>query len=1646
MQTLNTRRAIDLAFQTNALPALHAPRELLEPLVRAFLKRADDRALERKSMPSLLAQLADLLNFISRRDPHEIKVRVFQPTLECNGYTLPGTVIQTCMTDQSFLFDTLQLLLHTWGKRRGKSWGLEEQLCLHPILELQRDSQGTLTRIGRSQEGEQSSTHESVMHFELEGLDPEEYSALEQAILERLTLAQTAVRDFAAMRNQVGTAIHALSRLGGQQPERAEEVEEATGLLRWLLDANFVFLGHAFYDIQGDVQGDGQGDPFVSTSRDALGLNRPAEAGFGAQTDALNRKPFPTVALEWARGQTLTRIDKAPEESPLHRSGRLDRIFVRRLNDQGQQEGISVFQGLFTYKGLRQHGSNIPLLRARLQRVLEHEEAVGGSHLYHALVAAFDVLPIEYLFNASDEALLRAVSLVVAADEGQDTSVSVQIEEQLDDQARSMVLLCSLPRRHYDDGLREAICRTVASETGASYVDYRLETTPSGRVVLTVFLTSPEGAQAVKEPSSSGSTANETQDVVPVNVQSLEAQILQLSRPWEERFQRLLERARPGESDELMARFGQAFPESYLLQVSPEEAVTDVTHLEGLVAGRDLQVRVVPDHENPQPSNARLKIYQLTNLHLTDSLPVFHNFGLRVVNQSNFPVAPEGIGAFIDIFRIDGIQGRADVDLQAAGPLLAEGIHEVLAGQAENDVLNRLVLLAGLSWRQVNVLRAYLAYARQIENIPHDYLRRVLLSHPKCARQAFELFEARLDPSLGSAGSAERAQLVHLRRERFDAYLKGVESAAEDRVLRLLLRLIEATLRTNYFRTPTRAFLSFKLDSELAIPGMVGLRPFKEIFVYHPAVEGIHLRGSPIARGGLRWSDRYDDYRAEILDLMRTQMVKNVLIVPGGAKGGFILKQQARNREHERELADAMYQIFIRGLLDVTDNDVTGPNGVSRIMSPPEVVVHDDEDPYLVVAADKGTAHLSDTANAISLEYGFWLGDAFASGGSNGYDHKKEAITAKGAWECVKRHFWELGMDPERQEFTCVGIGDMSGDVFGNGMLLSRTLKLVAAFNHLHIFLDPQPDPAKSFEERSRLFHLPRSTWDDYRRDTLSRGGGIFRRSAKAIELSPEVQALLGVTASTLSGDEIVKRILTLQVDLLWNGGIGTYVKASTQTHAEVGDRVNDAVRVDAKDVRAKVVGEGGNLGFTQAARIEFALAGGHLNTDAVDNSGGVDMSDHEVNLKILFQPLVASGRLTLAARNALLVQMTGAVSEFVLSDNRGQSLLLSLDALRSIDDYRPFHYLIEDLMSSMKLDRAGERLPDLRTLEARAEKDQGLTRPELARMVGLTKMAVRQGLQRDARLQGPFIEQLLFGYFPQEVRQQFADAVRNHPLRQEIIATTLTSRILDFAGITFFQEIVEDTGHSIPEVAMAYLISTELLDAHALRQTILDPAQQLSADAQYRALLDLEYAIAAHSRRTLQRGYNVFEPETLITQLKAALNDLKHRLVEVLPARAYANLQREIQDYQSLGIPAELAARVASLHYMSSASDIAQLKDQSGLSLQDAAWLYHAVGEETRVRAAYELSYGSEPQDRWENSAMVLLQGRLLATQYHLTRKIASKDQQSTPRARLDKFLAEQSAVIHRIREVESRLVQGKGRGVAAITVMMAVVQELNV
>ena len=1502
-------------------------------LAEAFFKRSDPVYLTSRELPFVMAQWRDLSSWAAQRGTDGIKVRVFNPTTERNGYYLNRTVLQTCMDDQAFIFDSLRTLL--------VARDLAPLRCIHPIVGVERDGEGTIIGIDPVPEGvEGAEGFESLMHFELPPVDDAELAAVEEAVRDRLLKVQAVVADHGAMRSK---AKWLASRLGEYTVTGTTEYYRQVSLVQkffhWLVDDNYVFVGYA------EFRQDGRADEPCSLLPDTLlGQGRLAAEGGEAVT-------FPDGARAWLAGDDIVYLGKGERQADIHREGKLDMIAVR-LHEDGELPRVAVFSGLYTSKAIREKAARIPLLKAKLEQILKNQAAVEGSQLEEKVERGFGALPVEFLLEAKTDAIERAIGLVLAADESQETRVHLMVEPH----GRAAFVLVSLARARYDDDVRRGITRRIKDVMGANYVDSRLEMGQTGSVVLQLYLTATSRFRSVDSAT-------------------VEAVISAVTDSWQEQLATILRGRTLDEvhAEELVQRFSEGFPEEYRHIVSPAAAVEDVRQLELARTSGEVGVAINSIADDLVSGVTRVKIYQRSKIYLTDSTPVLDHFGLRVIDQSSFTVsAAEDETAFVDSFRVEPASKAVDLDEHAER--LVDALQTVLRGQALDDPLNALVLTAGLDWREVEVLRTYIACARQHgATQPIPAVHGVWNKHPKAAALLLRLFRSRFKPLLGDAHDPDRQRLVARNKRAFDAYLDGVELVSDDRLLRHACNLVMATLRTNHWSGATKDGhpLSVKLDCS-AVEQMPSPRPYREIFLHHPDVEGVHLRGGPVARGGLRWSDRPSDFRTEILGLMATQMVKNVLIVPVGAKGGFILKQTFSTRAEAREAADEKYKVFIRGLLDLTDNVVDG-----EIVPPLGVVRYDGDDPYLVVAADKGTAHLSDTANGIARDYGFWLGDAFASGGSAGYDHKKYGITAKGAWVCVRRHFRELGLDPEVDEISVVGVGDMAGDVFGNGLLLSKTAKLLAAFNHMHIVLDPEPDPAASWVERKRLFDLPRSTWDDYSREVLSEDAGIFGRHSKAIALNPTLRALLGTEEEELSGDEVVHLILKMEADLLWNGGIGTYVKASDETDRDAGDSANDVVRVNATELRFKVVGEGGNLGFTQAARTEFASLGGRLNSDAVDNSGGVDMSDHEVNLKILFAKLMREGTVTLEQRDEVLLQIAEQVSEDVQRNNHDHSLMLSLDLARSSEALDDFRILLNDLQSSRGIDRRRHDLPADGEMQRRMRAGEGLLRPELTRIGPLVKMEIYEALMADERFDSQWVERWLFEYFPNEIQQQFPEGIRTHQLRKEIAATVITNRLVDGMGSTHFNRLGRVTGRDTVEIAYASLIAGDLLKAWSLKESLRD-LPEVRASVEYVKLRHVEEAVSDLAQWLLQRSIDVLDAAAVVTRFEQGFEAYEKAITRILDRSEKREYQKRLRYLRNRNIRVAGAERSAGLDLVAEAGEAVLLSETSGLDVVQAGILLKRIAADSQLLFARQLAQPAEARDGWEVRAMADLRASI--------------------------------------------------------------------
>ena len=1346
--------------------------EQLDRFVTALLGRADDSFFEVFDGDALYAMAVDGLRFLRSLGNDELKVQVYNPTFEADGWTSPYTVVRLVLADRPFIVDSVQAEL---ARQR-----LELTNQLHPIIDVKRDESGALVDI----EVDGADRAEAFEMFFVSKLAEHALPVLESRLTEVLTDVIRATDDYAAMRAMARSVEQQLAALeastdasdadsaggassaggagtaGDAGDASGEELAEYRAFMDWLDDDNYVFLGYREYAIL-----DVDGEKSLGTVPDSgLGILR--NVGQSGYAEPVPLRLIPPQLRERVTSGRLLVVTKTNAEATVHRPRRMDYVGFKMLTTDGAVIGERRFLGLFTSKAQSTPVGDIPILRRKLRQVLELDKAVPGSHDYKAIVAAFNSMPREDLFSSEAEQLHKDIRAILSLEQER----GARLRLRPDPLKRGIGAMVVMPRESFNGEVRRAIQDFLQERLRASRVDYRLalgEDQSHARFHF-YFVTDID-------PSS-------------IDVKDLERTVIELARTWREELrERLIEAHGEVTGRELAQRYQAAFDEGYEAEVSPVQAVHDIANLERLSDRANVFDLVNPVTDGDGAVTLLIFYHLGRGRALSDVLPLLENLGFRVLDQNPYVVAPSGdqpsIGdraiagvgdadssdiRSVDVFRVQTSAGE-QVDVRNDKARLLEALVALTDGSAESDSLNRLVMWAGLTVRQVSLLRAYQMYYAQLNLVTsRAFVSASLLGHPDVAALLVRYFEARFDPAMGpavGAGSEARTTAMDAAREAVLDALAGVRSLAEDQALRGLLDLMQATVRTSYYLGHDR--ISFKLDSA-QVGSMPEPRPLYEIAVSSRLVEGTHLRGGKVARGGIRWSDRSDDFRTEVLGLMKTQMTKNAVIVPVGSKGGFVLKAPPADRDALRVHVQEQYQTYIRGLLDLTDNLVDGES-----VTPPGLVVYDEPDTYLVVAADKGTATFSDLANATAAEYDYWLGDAFASGGSAGYDHKGMGITARGAWECVKRHFAEMGVNVKRDEFTVVGIGDMSGDVFGNGLIYTDRARLVAAFNHLHVFIDPEPDAASSYAERKRLFELPRSSWADYDTSLISAGGGVFERAAKSIELSPEVKALLGVTVDSLSGQDLIRAVLRLPVDLLWNGGIGTYVKSSTERHAEVGDSANDSVRIDADDLRAKVAGEGGNLGFTQLARIEYARAGGRIDTDAIHNSAGVDTSDHEVNIKICLAPLLRSGAISRAQRGELLVQMKDDVARLVLRDNDSQSLAISLALRSAASDPELFGSLLDYLVESAGLDRAVEFLPTSRQLTERRSEGISFTRPELAVMLAYVKMGLYRRLLETDLPDDPQLSHYLEDYFPTLLKERHPDAIATHSLRREITAAT---------------------------------------------------------------------------------------------------------------------------------------------------------------------------------------------------------------------------------------------------------------------------------
>jgi glutamate dehydrogenase len=1531
-------------------------RELQQQFLRTYFRGVGEEDLAERTPAALASAARSHLQLGWRREPGQSFVRIFNPERQRDGFESPHTLVQIVTEDRPFLVDSIGIAFARAG--------LAMHLIVHPVLEVRRDARGRLAGWGTN--GGEPRQTESWELYEIDRqTDPAAIERLRGDLEATLRDVSLAVDDWPAMRERVRSLVAELGR--EPPPLPAEDVAEARQLLEWMEERHFVFLGYRHYRLERGASE----DRLIPDARSGLGILR-ARGG---------SRPAATVLTgdlrAHARERELLVLTKANSVSTVHRGEYLDYAGVKSFDARGRVTGEHRFLGLWTSTAYHRSPRDIPVLRRKVDRVIHYFGLDLHGHDGKAVLNVLETYPRDELFQATVEDLVRIARGVVNLYERR----TVRLLARRDPYHRFYSCLVYVPRDRYNTEVRQRIEQIILEGFSGRSVESQVQISGASHArVHVVVRTDPPGPRKV-------------------DIAAIERRITEAALTWTDRLREVLV-GREGEANgiALASRYRLVFPLAYEEDVAPADALADIADLERLRGAAES--RRLSLHRPPQqkPARMHLKIVRLGDpVPISDLLPILENFGLRVIAERPYELAwPEGGAAWIQDFELEHRDGLA-IDIGRIEGRFKEALTMTWSGDAENDGFNRLLLGADLTAREIVVLRAYCRYLLQT-GVPFSqaYMERALAANPAIAAGLVRLFEARLDPAAQSAASARRGR-AGARTDssaeiaaQIRASLDSVASLDEDRILRAYLGLVQATLRTNFYRRDPEGrplpYLSLKLDPG-AIPELPLPRPKFEIFVYSPAVEGVHLRMGFVARGGIRWSDRREDFRTEILGLMKAQNVKNTLIVPVGAKGGFVPKRlPGGSREEIQAEVIACYRTFIRGLLDLTDNIAGG-----RVVPPPQVVRRDGDDAYLVVAADKGTATFSDIANSIAAEYGFWLGDAFASGGSAGYDHKKLGITARGGWECVKRHFRELGIDIQKTDFTVIGIGDMSGDVFGNGMLLSRHIRLQAAFDHRHIFLDPSPDAAASFAERQRLFDLPRSSWDDYDRTRISKGGGVFPRGAKSITLAPEARALLGLESTANTPLQVIRAILRLPADLLWNGGIGTYVKSSRESNAEVGDRANDGLRIDGRELKARVIGEGGNLGLTQRGRIEYALTGGRLNTDFIDNSAGVNTSDVEVNLKILLNPIMQAGDLAAGERNRLLASMSTEVCALVLRNNYLQSQAISTLELQTRARLSEFQHLIRSLERSGELNRALEFLPADDELAERRKAGAGLTRPELAILLAYSKIWLNNHLLDSDVPEDPYLSSELERYFPAPVRRRFARAISRHRLRREIIATATTNSLINRMGPTFVARAQEDTGADPAQIARAYTAAREIFEMRTVWERIEDLDNRVPAKVQYAAAFETSRLLRHATYWLLARRHGL-KVDSAVAEFRAGVHELQARIGQVLCGSWREQFEQVRTQHLQAGLPPELAARVASLEAHNASLDIVELAGAQRIPVAEAARVYFEAGARTGLDWLRHQIDRLPVEGPWQATARTGLRDAALRLHRRLAERVLSR------------------------------------------------------
>ena len=1540
----------------------------LESFIRQFYTGCDIKYLKRTNVDTLFDVAYSAFEFLHNRPKSQTrKIRVFNPENEVNGWKSDRTIIECNNPDMPFILDSI--INYVYQDERV----LHE--VIHPIISVERDEKGNLKDIA---DANGSGEKESFIHIQIGHIsDVEEHKKIEQDLNDILECVELSVNDWSAILKKAEASIASLSKVAKNVSK--EDISESVDFMKWSMDNNFIFLGYRDFDFKKEnkvvINNDSQLGVFKSS------LNK-------AHDEKILGIPLNSeLVLKSAKPVEVT---KSSRKSVVHRAVPMDYIGVKKYDEKGNIIGEERFLGLFTSKVYYQSAHDIPIIRRKIDNVIKSSGFAPKSHNIKALAAVLEGHPRDELLQSTEEDLFEVGIGIVSLSEKPATRIFIRKDRFL----RFYSCILFIPRDFFTTQLREKIQTILEAELNGKVMDYYTQITDSPLARVNVLVRSIPDGQA-SDYLHSGNTLKE---LPQIDLDKLQQKIEEKTNSWMDGLnKKLLEKFGEIDGEKVFRNFSKCFPEGYKDLYHPGGASTDVQKIEQVYKTNDIALSLYLDLYHLEKDNFdqfQLKLFSLgERITLSNILPFIENMGFQAVDEITFKVMPKKATApvWIHHFKLQlAKKSSSESKSYSVGEIkdiFEETLMLIWKKEIESDSLNQLVSLAALNWRSINVLRAYTKYTLQLR-YPYskEFIYNVLCKYPEISKLLVNYFNTKFDPSVKDEGRTAAMEAIEAQ---VKESLQAVSSVTEDNIINQIFETMKATLRTNFFQKDEsgnfKKYTSFKISSA-GVPNLPKPKPYAEIFVFSYDVEAVHLRFGKVARGGLRWSDRHEDFRTEVLGLVKAQQVKNSVIVPVGSKGGFVVKQPKAEKAEFAKQGIECYKTFLSGMLDITDNIVAG-----KIIAPKDVVRHDNDDPYLVVAADKGTATFSDTANGLSQKYGFWLGDAFASGGSAGYDHKEMGITAKGAWVCVERHFHEMGRDCMKEDFTCVGIGGMNGDVFGNGLLLSRHYKLIGAFNNVNIFIDPTPDTEKSFKERERLFKAEAS-WADYDTKLLSKGGGIFLRSAKSIPVSKEMKQAFDIAENEITPDNLIRKLLMANVDLIWNGGIGTYVKASSETNEQVGDKANDNLRINGNEVRAKVIGEGGNLGLTQKGRIEYAMIGGRLNTDAIDNSAGVDCSDHEVNIKIAMRAAIDKKKITTEERNKILEKMTDEVAELVLRDNHLQSQAITVMQNQKNQIIEDNIRLMQFLEKEGRLDRAIEFLPNNENLYQRAAVKQGFTRPELAVLLAYSKLYVFDDLISSNLPEDEYLVTDLNLYFPTLMREKFKEEIEGHQLRKEIITTFVANSIVNRTGTTFYARIKEETGMKGCDVARAYTVVRDSFGLRQVWEEIEKAQEKITLETMIDLYGEIDVLIERACKWYLRNCPQPLETGKLVEQYKPLIAEVAKNLDSIINPTTRENRDNRMNSFIERKVPKELAEKIANLEALASACDIVLVAQKTKLPLKMIGQVYFEVGDKFKIgwlrTEARKLFTGSH----WDNLAVKTLVETFYDKQMLLTLDVLQK------------------------------------------------------